>query len=111
MDDMTPVKWPNGARCAVMLTFDFDAETLWLSRDPDNARRSGFLSQGVYGAKTGVPKILELLRDERLTGTLPRVSPCCASSSPSCAAPVRGATGEQVANAWLRRPGHPEGLN
>ncbi len=26
MHDMS-VKWPNGARCAVMLTFDFDAET------------------------------------------------------------------------------------
>jgi hypothetical protein len=24
------VDWPNGARVAVMLTFDFDAETLWL---------------------------------------------------------------------------------
>lgn len=69
MDDMTPVRWPNGARCAVMLTFDFDAETLWLSRDPDNARRPGVLSQGVYGAKTGVPKILELLREEGLQGT------------------------------------------
>ena len=69
MDDMTPVKWPNGAHCAVMLTFDFDAETLWLSRDPDNARRPGVLSQGVYGARTGVPKILELLRDEGLKGT------------------------------------------
>ena len=26
--------WPDGARCAVMLTFDFDAESLWLARDP-----------------------------------------------------------------------------
>ena len=52
-----------------MLTFDFDAETLWLSRDPENARRPGVLSQGVYGAKTGVPKILEVLRDEDLRAT------------------------------------------
>lgn len=69
MDDMTPVEWPNGARCALMLTFDFDAETLWLSRDPDNARRPGVLSQGIYGGKTGVPKILELLREEELKAT------------------------------------------
>jgi len=69
MDDMNPIPWPNGARCAVMLTFDFDAETLWLSRDPDNARRPGVLSQGIYGAKTGVPKILELLKEEELKGT------------------------------------------
>ena len=61
--------WPNGARCAVMLTFDFDAETLWISRDPENARRPGVLSQGAYGGKVGVPKILELLREEELRGT------------------------------------------
>src|SRR5689334_14478234 len=60
MTDMR-VRWPNGARVAVALTFDFDAETLWLARDPENARRPGILSQGTYGAKVGVPKILETL--------------------------------------------------
>lgn len=68
MYDMS-VKWPNGARCAVMLTFDFDAETLWTSRDPQNARRPGILSQGRYGAKVGVPKILDTLRDEGIKAT------------------------------------------
>lgn len=63
------VTWPNGARCAAMLTFDFDAETLWLSRDPGNADKLGTLSQGEYGARRGVPKILELLRDEGLKAT------------------------------------------
>jgi hypothetical protein len=53
MFDMS-VKWPNGARVAVMLTFDFDAETLWTSRDPENAKRPGVLSQGRYGANVGV---------------------------------------------------------
>ena len=59
----TPVKWPNGAHCAVMLSFDFDAETLWLGRDPANANRPGTLSQGTYGATVGVPSILQLLRE------------------------------------------------
>lgn len=68
MHDMS-VKWPNGARCAVMLTFDFDAETLWTSRDPENVNRPGILSQGKYGAKVGVPKILETLADADLKGT------------------------------------------
>ena len=62
------VTWPDGARCAVVLTFDFDAETLWLSRDPANAKRPGTLSQGVYGARRGVPMILQLLREEGLAG-------------------------------------------
>ena len=63
------VNWPGGARVAVMLTFDFDAETLWLSRDPENARRPGILSQGAYGAKVGVPMILEVLRQEGVKAT------------------------------------------
>ena len=52
-----------------MLTFDFDAETLWISRDPSNWKRPGTMSQGTYGAKVGVPKILELLRDFGLKAT------------------------------------------
>ena len=52
-----------------MLTFDFDAEALWTSRDPKNARRPGVLSQGRYGAKVGVPKILETPAEADLRGT------------------------------------------
>jgi len=52
-----------------MFTFDFDAETLWISRDPSNWKRPGTLSQGTFGAKVGVPKILELLRDFGLKAT------------------------------------------
>ena len=66
---MEPIKWPNGARCAVMLTFDFDAETLWISRNPANINRPGILSQGKYGAQVGVPKILEVLRDFGIKAT------------------------------------------
>lgn len=68
MTDMR-VNWPNGARVAVMLSFDFDAETLWLSRDPSNAKKPGTLSQGTYGAKVGVPMILETLRDAGVPAT------------------------------------------
>lgn len=53
--------WPNGARCAASFTFDFDAEEVWIGEDRQNATRPGVLSQGTYGAKVGVPKLLELL--------------------------------------------------
>ena len=59
----------DGARCVVMLTFDFDAETLWTSRDPANWDRPGVLSQGTYGAKVGVPRLLALLEEEGLPAT------------------------------------------
>ncbi len=56
-----PVKWKNGARCAVMLSFDVDGETLWMARDPALAERPIHMSMGAYGPKTGVPRILKLL--------------------------------------------------
>lgn len=62
-------QWPNGKRTTVLLTFDFDAESVWLARDPENAGRLGVLSQGLYGAKRAVPKLLELLAAEDLRAT------------------------------------------
>ena len=61
--------WPNGSRIAVTWTFDFDAESVWLARDPDNAERLGVLSQGLYGAKRAVPKLLELLAQTHMPAT------------------------------------------
>ena len=61
--------WPKNAKCAVMLTYDFDAESGWLSRDPAIAQLPGVLSQGRYGAKVGVPRILELLKAEGVRAT------------------------------------------
>jgi peptidoglycan/xylan/chitin deacetylase (PgdA/CDA1 family) len=65
----TDTVWPNGARCAVMLTFDFDAETLWISRDEANWKRPGTLSAGTYAGKVAIPKILDVLRHYALKAT------------------------------------------
>ncbi|MCP3975819.1 MAG: polysaccharide deacetylase [bacterium] len=67
-DVSTPV-WPVGKRCAVALTFDFDAEALWIGNDPANADDPGVMALGHYGARVGVPKILELLSEEELPAT------------------------------------------
>jgi peptidoglycan-N-acetylglucosamine deacetylase len=61
--------WPGGARCAVMLTFDVDAEAGWLSRDPSVKDRPGILSQGRYGVQVGVPRILDLLDQQGIRST------------------------------------------
>lgn len=53
--------WLGGALSAFALTFDFDAEEVWIGEDPANADRPGVLSQGTYGAKVAVPLLLELL--------------------------------------------------
>ncbi len=44
-----PVSWPNGARCAVMLTFDLDGESPWIHRDPALAERPLHMSYNWLG--------------------------------------------------------------
>jgi peptidoglycan/xylan/chitin deacetylase (PgdA/CDA1 family) len=61
--------WPEGVRCAVAFTFDFDTEEVFLADDPQNAHRPALLSQGTYGAKVAVPLILELLQRHAIKGT------------------------------------------
>ncbi|HWM15738.1 MAG TPA: polysaccharide deacetylase [Microbacterium sp.] len=53
----------------VALTFDVDAETLWLNRDPENASRPVVMSQGRYGATVGLRRILDLLEDHSVVAT------------------------------------------
>ena len=54
-----PASWPGGARCAVALSFDSDHETNELREAGESIGR---LSQGQYGNRQGVPRILEILR-------------------------------------------------
>lgn len=64
--DLTPAAWPDGARVAVALSFDFDAETNNLR---DGQYSPGGLSQGEYAARVSVPRILVLLDKYRLPGS------------------------------------------
>src|SRR6266487_5381879 len=56
---LAPQSWPGGARAAVALSFDSDHETIWLR---DGTTDPGKLSQGEYGARVAVPRVLGLLR-------------------------------------------------
>lgn len=55
------IRWKNGARCAVTLTFDLDGESPWIARDPALAERPLHMGMGAYGPKAGMPRILKLL--------------------------------------------------
>ena len=55
---LRPRLWPEGARCAVALSFDSDHETNELR---EGGESPGKLSQGQYGNRQGVPRILEIL--------------------------------------------------
>jgi len=56
---LRPKGWPGGARCAVALSFDSDHETNELREGGESIGR---LSQGQYGNRQGVPRILEILK-------------------------------------------------
>jgi peptidoglycan/xylan/chitin deacetylase (PgdA/CDA1 family) len=56
---LRPKSWPGGTRCAVALSFDSDHETNELR---DGGESIGKLSQGQYGNRQGVPRILDILR-------------------------------------------------
>jgi peptidoglycan/xylan/chitin deacetylase (PgdA/CDA1 family) len=60
---LKPRSWPNGARCAVALSFDADHETIPL-RDGDESPMR--VSQGQYGNRQGVPRIRALLEREQI---------------------------------------------
>lgn len=53
----------------LMLTFDLDAETMWTARDPSYANRPILMSQGAYGWKVGMPRVLKLLERYDLRAT------------------------------------------
>ncbi len=63
---LKPASWPGGARCAVALSFDADHETIPLR---DSEVMPGKLSQGEYGARVAVPRILHLLDDHSVPAT------------------------------------------
>ncbi len=71
--DLTPKVWPNGARVAVGLSFDVDNETGSLR---DNLQSPSVLSQGEYGSRAGMPRILALLDRHHIPATffVPAVS-------------------------------------
>lgn len=63
---LKPKVWKGGARCAVALSFDSDHETNELR---DGGESIGRLSQGQYGNRVGVPRILETLRAAQVPAT------------------------------------------
>ncbi len=58
-----PVPWPDGAKCAVAITFDMDADSLiHLEHPKDGFNRISGLSMLRYGPQVAVPRILETYR-------------------------------------------------
>jgi len=65
--DLTPEAWPGGARVAVLLSFDVDNETVMGLRDGEV--NIGKLSQGQYGHRVALPRVVDLLEREGVPAT------------------------------------------
>ncbi len=65
------LSWPDHKRIAVMLTFDFDAEYLRMSRAKSKGTSIGFtdFSRGQYGPHEGLARCLDMLDTFGVKGT------------------------------------------
>lgn len=91
------IRWPEGAKTAVLLSFDSDHETPALR---DGEISPGRMAQGEYGARSAVPRILRLLREHnaRASFYMPAV---CALLRPD-EAPAYIADGHEVGvHGWI----------
>lgn len=62
--------WPDGKQSATVLSFDFDAESGFVFREPEKARRSlGDLEERRFGPRVGVDRILRLLDRLKIRAT------------------------------------------
>lgn len=64
-----PIEWPNGNRCAVLVSVDLDAELFWLQLDNSSKDRPKTLSIGEYGARRGAGRVLDALDDAGIKST------------------------------------------
>ncbi|MFN8524924.1 MAG: polysaccharide deacetylase [Chloroflexota bacterium] len=63
-------RWPDGNDCAVVLSFDVDAESGLVFREPEAAAtRLDEMEERRFGVRTGVPRILRLLERYGLPAT------------------------------------------
>jgi peptidoglycan/xylan/chitin deacetylase (PgdA/CDA1 family) len=71
--DLSPKSWPDGGRVAVGLSFDLDNETTTLR---DSGTSPALFSQGEYGSRAGLPRVLALLDKHRIAASffVPAVS-------------------------------------
>ena len=65
--DLNPNNWPDDSRVAVLLSYDVDNETTQGLRTGEID--IGPLSQGQYGSRVALPRIVKLMDDEEIPAT------------------------------------------
>ena len=72
--NLQPDTWPGGARVAVAISFDVDNDTISIARSTSPS--IGAMSQGEYGARVGLRRVVDLLDRHRIPASffIPAVS-------------------------------------
>lgn len=65
---MKPWQWPQGVRCAVFVSVNFDAEAFDL-KSTSEERLYGRFSYGRYGVRAGLPRLLAMLERRSIAAT------------------------------------------
>ena len=104
---LAPKAWPNGARCAVALSFDSDHETIELR---NGGKSFGKISQGQYGGRRGSPRILDCLRkhDVKASFFMPAVSALLNPDEPKA---VISGGHELAIHSWIHEMNGPLGYD
>lgn len=96
-----PPPWPNGARCAVCIAFDFDAESLLHLDFAENPGRQVSLSSALrYGARVAMPRILDIFRHYNIRQTF-FVPGWCLETYPDIARRIVAEGHEIGHHGWL----------
>ena len=100
---MTAFSWPDDKRAALCITFDMDAEAAVLAVDEKYSLRPSIMSHQQYGPVTGVPRLLDVLRDVgvRASFFIPGFS---AERHPGAVAAIVECGHEVCHHGYLHRP-------
>ncbi len=55
------MSWPENYQCAAVISWDVDAEAMWLGKNIKNKESKMYMSMGEYSVRVGVPRVLRLL--------------------------------------------------
>ncbi len=94
---LKPSHWPGGAQCALALSFDCDHETFEMGA---GGAAIGRIAWGEFGRRTGVPRILDVLRRHAIQGSFfyPAVS---ALIDPEALRPITADGHEIGVHGWI----------
>jgi peptidoglycan/xylan/chitin deacetylase (PgdA/CDA1 family) len=63
-------RWPQDYQCAAVLSFDVDAESAYVFRNPEKSiAQLGGMEERRFGVRTGIARILKLLERYKIRGT------------------------------------------